>query len=205
MISVWKENPFNKSGLRREAVLRIFRVYPAFDGPSVKPDLFLFQPEFLAQGDPDLPFDQVYPGYHFCDRVFNLDAGVHLHEIVGSVFVEDKLDGAGRVVSNGLGKLHGQLAHLFPCLGIDAGRGCFFDQFLVFSLQGAFPFTQMNDVPVSVSKDLKLQVFGVRQVFLDKNIAVTEGSHRFIVGRFEVALHGFGFFHDAHSASATTR
>ena len=54
----------------------------------------------LAGGDAQLRLDQIDAGDEFGDRVFHLDAGVHLDEVELAVFVHQELDGAGVLVAD---------------------------------------------------------------------------------------------------------
>ena len=51
--------------------------------------------ERLAAGDTDLFLDQVDAGHLLRDGVFDLDAGVHLEDIVFLVAIDEEFDGAG--------------------------------------------------------------------------------------------------------------
>src|SRR5258705_8511378 len=71
--------PFgNPSGARTETVLRGFRVDAAFDGVAGKLDVRLYERQRLAARDAQLLGDQIDARDHFGDRVFYLNAGVHL-------------------------------------------------------------------------------------------------------------------------------
>ena len=94
--------PFgNPCRARTETVLRRFRVDAAFDGVAGKLDVRLLERQRLAAGDAQLLGDQIDAGDHFGDRVFDLDAGVHLEKIkICRVVVVDELDGAGAAVAD---------------------------------------------------------------------------------------------------------
>ena len=49
----------------------------------------------LAGGDPQLPFDQIQAGDQFGDRMFDLQAGVHLHEVEAAVLIQQEFHRAG--------------------------------------------------------------------------------------------------------------
>ena len=61
-------------------------------------NLFLGVPQFLAGRDANLLADQIDARHQFRDRVFHLDAGVHLDEVVVVLLVHEELAGAGVVV-----------------------------------------------------------------------------------------------------------
>ena len=72
------------------------------DGVAGDGELVLQERQRLAAGHAELPFDEVLPGDHLGDRMLDLQAGVHLHE-VEFVTLDDEFDGAGPHVSDGAG------------------------------------------------------------------------------------------------------
>ena len=101
----------------QEAAAGILRVDAGLDGVAVQGDVVLRDRQLLAGGDAHLQFDQVDAGDHLGDRVFDLQAGVHLHEeeLVGTVGGDDELDGAGAGVVHAARGVAGR--------GADAGAG----------------------------------------------------------------------------------
>ncbi|WP_343390817.1 hypothetical protein [Candidatus Amarobacter glycogenicus] len=66
---------------RLEPIPRILRVNPELDGVPGELHVLLLQRQRFAGGDAELEFDQVQAGDHLCDRVFDLEPGVHFEEI----------------------------------------------------------------------------------------------------------------------------
>ena len=66
----------------------------------------------LARRDQDLMLDNVHAGHQLGDRMLDLHAGIHLHEVEVSVLVQQEFDGAGVVVTDGLRRVDRGLAHL---------------------------------------------------------------------------------------------
>jgi len=58
--------------------------------------------QLLPRRDADLELHQVDAGDHLGDRVLDLDAGVHLHEIEPLVDVQEEFDSAGVLVAHPL-------------------------------------------------------------------------------------------------------
>ncbi len=89
-----------------------------------------------------LPGHQVLAGDQFGDRVFDLQAGIHLQEVEATILAEKKLDGAGaHVVDRGRG-LHRRLAHGATQVGIEHRAGGFLDDLLVAALHRAVAFAR---------------------------------------------------------------
>ncbi len=65
----------------------------------------------LASGDAQLPFDEIETRDHFSDRVFDLQARVHFHEIEIALRVRDELDGARADITDGARGVTSSLAH----------------------------------------------------------------------------------------------
>ncbi len=73
------------AGLGQEAGIGILGIEAHFDSVSGKGDVVLRQRQFFAAGDAELPFDEIEPGDRFRHRMFDLQAGVHLQKVKGSV------------------------------------------------------------------------------------------------------------------------
>ena len=67
--------------------------------------------ERLTHGDAQLFTHEIDPRDHLRDRVFHLETGVHLKEVDVTGGIEQKLDGAGVLVSGSLGDTQCCLAH----------------------------------------------------------------------------------------------
>ena len=73
---------------RQETLFRNLGINPHLDRVAVHFDLRLLERQGFTRGHAQLPFDQVLAGNHFGDRVFDLQARVHFHEIETAVAVE---------------------------------------------------------------------------------------------------------------------
>ena len=153
------------SGGRQEVLLRHLGVDARLHRVSGEDDVVLPDGEFLAGGDAHLPFDEVDAGDHLGDRVFDLQAGVHLHkeELVRGVVGDQELHGAGAGVVDAARGVAGGLAETGPDVravgqGFQQRRGCLLDDLLVPALQRALALPQVDDVAVVVREDLDLDV-----------------------------------------------
>ena len=69
--------------------------------------------EFLAGSDADLPLNKVKSGNHLGNRVFDLQASVHFHEVeLVCVCIKDELYSSSIVVAYSLSGSDGCLSHL---------------------------------------------------------------------------------------------
>src|SRR6185369_11645249 len=100
----WRAQVGDSTSRRQETAIRILGVDPGLDRVAGDRDLFLPARQALARRDPQLPLDQVEAGDHLGDRMLDLQAGVHFHEIewAGARRLDDELDGAGADVTDRL-------------------------------------------------------------------------------------------------------
>src|SRR3546814_12371580 len=75
----------------------------------------------LAIGDADHFLDQVDAGDHLGDRMFDLDARVHLDEIEAAIFVQE-FEGAGAAVADAFARLDAETADFGALFVGDARR-----------------------------------------------------------------------------------
>ncbi|MCY1173527.1 hypothetical protein D9M73_136890 [compost metagenome] len=136
----------------------------------------------------NLPSHQVEARDGFGDRVFDLQAGVHLHEEELAARIQQKLHGAGTDVADGLRRAYGGFTHGAPQLRTQAWRRGFFDDFLMTTLNRAVAFVEVQAVAVLVGEDLDFHVTWLEQVFLHQHPRIAERRLRLTLGRGQ----GFG-------------
>jgi len=137
----------------------------------------------VAARHAELLLHEIDAPHHLRDGVFDLQARIHLQKIEVPVLVDDELDRAGTVVTNGLGERDRLLTHRATRALIQERRRCLFNDLLVAALDRTFAFSQIHDVSVPVAEDLNLDVAGLRHKLLDEQPIVAEAGPRFVLGR----------------------
>ena len=158
----------------------------------------------FATGHADLPGHQVQAGDGFGDRVFHLQAGVHLHEEEFTAGVEQEFHGAGADVADGLGRPYRGFAHGLAQLGAQAGSRGFFHHFLVAALDRAVALVEVQAVAVLVGKDLDLHVPWLEQVFFHQHPRIAERRLCFTLGRGQCFGQLADVLHHLHALAAAT-
>src|SRR5690606_33088125 len=187
----------------KKLVIGIFCVYAFFDGMPLQHEFMLLEGKWLASGDVDLKLDQIPTGNRFCYGVLHLQARIHFQEIEPVVFVEKKLDRARSVIATGAGYPYGCVAHFRPELRGEHRRRRFFDDFLMAALYGALAFEKVEDITVSITQHLKLDMPGFGDVFLDKHRSIAKCRCGLTHGAFHLRGEVVFLFHDAHPFSSS--
>ena len=157
---------------------RILGVDPALDGVTVEFHVALVQRQIAAGSDPNLLCDQVDVGDHLGDRVFDLNARVHLDEAELAVLVEE-FDRAGAQIFDLAHRLGDGLADLVAGGDIERRRGAFLPDFLMAPLQRAIAFAEMNGAAFAVAENLNFDVARLFEVFFQVKRVVAEGGFGF--------------------------
>ena len=97
---------------------------------------------------------------HLGDGVLDLQARIHLHEVVLAVFVHQEFEGADALIADGEHGLDGTLAHLVAGGVAEVWAWRLFEQLLVAALHGAVALTEVDAVAVRVAEHLQLDVSG---------------------------------------------
>src|SRR5664279_4131749 len=97
------------------------------------------------------------------------------------------------MIINCSGNLNSHISHLFTQSVIQSARWCFLQKFLMFSLYGAFPFTQMYHMAMCITEYLKFNVFWVFNIFLNKYRRIVECFFSLFACYYEHLLHLIGF------------
>ncbi|VVN48501.1 hypothetical protein PS639_06045 [Pseudomonas fluorescens] len=193
------------SGGRQEVVGRVFGVQAHFNCMTEQRHLILGHRQRFTARHANLPGHQVEAGDGFGDRVFDLQAGVHLHEEELAAGIQQKFHGTGTDVPDGLGRTHRGFAHGTPQFRAQARGGCFLDDFLMPTLNRAVPFIEVQAVAVLVGEHLDFHMARFEQVFLHQHPRIAERGLRFTLGRGQ----GFGELADLldhfHAFAAAAR
>ena len=173
---------------RQEAAGDVLGVDPALDRVAAQLHVLLPDGERLAGGDEDLLPHEVDPGHLLGDGVLDLDAGVHLHEVVVAGRCQEPFDRPGRAVAGRPRSIDGDPADPLAQRVVDGRRRRLLDQLLVAALDRAVALAEVDHVPVRVREHLHLDVPRILEVALDVDAAVGEVLLALALGRLEGAL-----------------
>ncbi|KAF5059539.1 hypothetical protein DSECCO2_334860 [anaerobic digester metagenome] len=136
--------------------------------------------------------------------MLHLQPGVHLHEVVVPVRVEE-LHRAGVLVVRRLCRGDGRRRHLLPESGRHDRAGRLLEQFLVPALDRALAVVEVDGVPLRVGKNLDLDVARLREILLHEDRRIAEGGlgdpHPLVDRLLELAL----VLGDVHPDTAAAR
>ena len=196
---------FDFARTRRKVAVRVFRIDAALNRVTARDNLLLRVAELESGGNADLFLDDVHARHHFGNRVFDLDAGVHFHEIELLLRSEKEFDGSGADVFDRLRRLDRRLAQLLAERGGDGrGRGLL-DQLLVTALHAAVALAELEDIAEGIRENLNFDVFRVLDEFFDVDVAVAESLFRFGFRGVESLNEAGVIVGDTHAASAAAR
>jgi len=158
--------------------------------------------QWQTVGHAQLLYDEIHAGDLFGDRMLDLQARVDFKEGQRAVGAEQVFHGA-RVHITGLGAD-------VACRGVDAfalrvaeeGRGSFFHQFLVASLQRAVARAKHHDVAMRVGNHLCFDVARLVEELFDEAFAAPECRDGFARGGGEELFHLIHAPRDLHAATA---
>ena len=89
--------------------------------------------------------------------MLHLNPGVHFDEIKLAVFIQ-KFERSGTTITNLFARSYTAFANALNQLAVNAGRGGFFQNFLVTPLHGAIALAQVHGVAMLVRHDLDFNV-----------------------------------------------
>ena len=191
--------------LRQEVLARVLGTDADFDGVPGLRQLRLRPRQRLSGGHAQLRPHQIDAGHRFGDWMLDLEPGVDLEEVeLGAVTgaVHQELHGAGVVIAGGLGERHGGRAHALPQRRGDGRRGRLLEHFLMAPLDRALALEQVHDGPVSIAKDLELDVTRASDQPFDVERAVAEGGLGFAPGLGDCRRQTGGVVHRFHADAA---
>jgi hypothetical protein len=134
--------------------------------------------------------------------MLDLDARIHLHEVVRTVFIEQHLDRSRADVVDSLGAGHGGIAHLETHRRRHGRTRRLFDQLLVATLHRAIALAQMDQMAVLVADDLEFDVPWPGEILLDVHVAVAERRQRLGPRKLEGPREIVRVSGDAHALAA---
>ena len=183
-----QSEPFDFAWIGHEIMLGILGINPAFDGMTGLRDVTLSPRQIATCRHFDLGFHQVDSNHPFRDRVLDLESRIHFEKIEVFLLVQKKFEGPGAHVTHRSGSLDRDAPDTPPGPIVHSGRGRFFDDFLMTSLDRAFTVIEMNHPAVFVRQDLNLHVPRFLNVLFYIEPRVAEGrgclrSHRAVSRR----------------------
>ena len=159
---------------RHEVALRRFSIDARLDGVALAADFGLPERQRLTRGDAQLPLDQILPGDHFGDRVLDLQAGVHFHEVKAAVLVQQELDRTGADIVDRPGAIGRRGTHALPQIRAEPRRGRLFEDFLMAALDRTVALEQVHAITLGIGEDLQFDVARPGQVAFDQYLVVAE-------------------------------
>lgn len=158
----------------------------------------------FSGGDPKLRLHQVDPSDLLGDGMFDLQACIGFDEYEPAVRrVDEEFDGAGILVSGRGGQLHSRYVNLPGEPRVQAWCWCDLHDFLVATLQGAVPFSQMTGVARVIGKNLHFNMARVRYELFHIQFAATERRLGFTGTTCKCIVERGGIIDNMHAAAAT--
>ena len=136
--------------------------------------------------------------------MFNLDPGVHFHEVVTAVGVVEKFNRPDPLVIQLADRLLRAPQHFLADVGRQDDGRRFFNHLLVAGLNRTVPFPQGDRVPITVRDNLDFNVARGRQVLFQIHPVVVKGGDRFFLGRGKLLRQIGHGINDPHPLTAPT-
>ena len=152
----------------QEAVFRVFSIDAQLHGMALCVDGLLGPTHLLATRNANLFLHDIDPRAHLSDRMFHLNAGVHLKEIEVQVLVDQKLHRTSIAIADGLAQTDSCVKHLLTFSLRQGWRWRLFDDLLVTALDRAFAFMQMNHITKMVGQHLHLDMTRILNILFDE-------------------------------------
>ncbi len=175
----------DRAVIGREIVFRVFRSDAALQGVGEQSHLLLrgqarvFFAHARALADADLRFDNINAGDFFGDRMLDLDARIHLDEIVtAGVGIQQKLHRAGVRIAHLAAQFQGRFAQFVACGVVKIRGGRALHDFLVAPLHRAVAFKQMDELAVRVTQDLHFHMAGMTDEFFQVHFIAAKCRQR---------------------------
>mmetsp|Transcript_29336 Transcript_29336/g.73840 ORF Transcript_29336/g.73840 Transcript_29336/m.73840 type:complete len:479 (+) Transcript_29336:900-2336(+) len=138
------------------------------------------------------------------DRMFHLQACVHLQEVKVALRIDQHLDRARRVVVDSTCQRHSLLAHRTTSLLVDEGARCLLKNLLVATLDTALSLRKVENSAVLVGNHLDLDVTRIVNETLDQHAIITEAGGGFLLRKSKPPQSFFVVPSNAHSFSTAT-
>ena len=134
-------------------------------------------PQTPTHRDPDLRLHDIDVGDHLCYGVLDLDARIDFDEIERTcILIHQELDGAGPDVAGRPSDPECRIAKGLARRFVEIGRRRALDHLLVAPLDRAIALEQMEQVAVSVTQKLHLNMARPANQLFEINLVATESS-----------------------------
>ena len=190
------------TGRREESVGRILTRDATLDRPSTGCG-HLGEVQRLTSRDAELPLHEIDAHHQLGDRVFDLNAGVHLKEVELPVLRQQELARTRVHIAGRARRCDRRITHPLAQLGRYRDARRLLDHLLVPALDRAFAFAERDAVAVHVGEDLDLDVPRPLDVLLHVDRVVTEGILGLALRRGERRRDLTRFADEAHAFAAT--
>ena len=166
--------------------------------------------QWLTRSDQQLPLNQIHTSNGFADRMFNLQARVHLHEIKihrAFALLHNKLNRASADIINRTRRLNCSRTHRFTHGRIDTRCWRFFQYFLMATLHGAIPLKQMHIIAMRITEYLDFDMAWFERIFFDQHLIIAKTGNCFTAARVKQVNKITALLNDTHAfaAAACTR
>ena len=188
---------------RQKTACRIFGVDARLDRVTADRELFLCQRQRLARGDPQLPFDKIQSRDHLCNRMFDLQPGVHFHEVEAATRLGNEFDSSRADVAHRLRRRNSRVAHLLAAFCVHAWRRRFFENFLITALHRTVALEQMQARSVRIRKHLHFNMSRTRQIFFEQHLVIAERRGGLPLRRRQRLAEFTRLMYHAHAFAAT--
>src|SRR5271167_646367 len=186
---------------RREGVGAL-GVDAAFDRVAAQLDVGLAIAERGTRGDPELLADDVETADHLGDRVFDLQARIHLDEKEFTILIE-KFEGTDTLVAELAHGLDGERAEPVALCRVERGGGRLFEYLLMRALKRAVALAEMNDPAPAVTENLDLDMTRPLEMTFEIDLAATEERCRLVLRDRQHPRELAAVMSDLHAAAPT--
>ena len=151
--------------------------------------------------NPELLTNEVNARHQFGDRMFDLNAGVHLEEMEGAVILHEEFDRPCPDVIHRLCGGDGSLSHALTLFVVDDRARRLFEHLLMAALDAALSLAQVNGGAVCVGQDLYFDVTRPPQQAFEVHTSVAKGCDGFAPCPAYGLIETVGRFNGAHALS----
>lgn len=117
--------------------------------------------------------------------MLDLKTSIHFKEVKVFISIHEELNSTGCMIVTRSSKSYSLISHLFSSMNIHSHTWCFFNNFLISSLDRTLSLGKPHIVSIHISKNLELDMSWCLNVFLNENSSITEWTDSFIFGQLK--------------------